>query len=473
MSVVSTVITVITSALIVYYLLHGVLFGGLVVRAAITIARELAWPDTIAHDVTFANPLTPTVSVLVPAHNEGAGILQAVEALLELRYPHVEIIVVDDGSTDRTAAIVIDEFDLVETEVPVLVQTVPQDGATLATYRSRTHPSLILLRKDSVGRRSDAINAALRVSTSELVLMIDGDSILEPDALLHVVQPFVDDAEVVAAGGVVLPSNGARVHRGRIVSTAVPRGWIERTQVLEYLRAFLVGRSGWSSLNGLMIISGAFGLFRRDIVVEMGGLDPTSLAEDADLVLGIHRMLRDRDQPFRVVFVPEPVCWSETPSTVRVLGRQRNRWSQGLGELLWKYRRMMFRPRYGVLGCVTMPYFLAFELFGPAAELVGLSSAVVGIVLGILPARLFLTYLGVSILLSVLVSLAALLVEEVSFARYPRARDVEALFTAAFMEPLWYHLLHSWWRVTGLVRAIRRRESGWGEMTRAGFGQEP
>src|SRR5665647_1202550 len=186
MSVVSTVITVITSALIVYYLLHGVLFGGLVVRAAITIARELAWPDTIAHDVTFANPLTPTVSVLVPAHNEGAGILQAVEALLELRYPHVEIIVVDDGSTDRTAAIVIDEFDLVETEVPVLVQTVPQDGATLATYRSRTHPSLILLRKDSVAPSCGTVCTSTGTSVSELVLMIDGDSILEPDALLPV-----------------------------------------------------------------------------------------------------------------------------------------------------------------------------------------------------------------------------------------------------------------------------------------------
>lgn len=471
MSVLADVVTWVTIVLVVYYLAYNLLFIALVVRAGGAIATELAWPDTMTRDLTFANPLTPGVSVLVPAHNEEAGITQAVTALLDLRYPIVEIVVVDDGSKDRTAQLLIDEFDM----VPATLDTsddVEQEGPTSATLRSRRHPGLVLVRKESVGRRSDAINAALRVSSHDLVCMIDADSLLEPDALLHVVQPFIDDDRVVAAGGVVLPSNGARVHRGRIVSTRVPRHLVVRTQVLEYLRAFLVGRSGWSSMNGLLIISGAFGLFRRQAVLELGGLDPTSLAEDADLVVGIHRMMRDRGEPFRVVFLPEPVCWTEVPATLTVLGKQRKRWSQGLGELLWKYRRMIGRPRYGTLGVLTMPYFLLFELVGPFIEVIGLATVVIGFATGVLPLPLLGIYIGASVLLAVLGSLAALLVEEVSFARYPRRRDVLALVTAAVLEPFWFHFLHSWWRTVGLVRALRRTESGWGEMTRAGFTPE-
>lgn len=471
MTVLADVVFWVTAVLVLYYLAYNVLFIALVARAGGAIAAELAWPDSMTRDLTFANPLTPGVSVLVPAHNEEAGIKQAVIALLELRYPIVEIVVVDDGSKDGTAQILVDEFAM----VPTVLEANPdveQEGATFETLRSTRHPGLVLVRKESVGRRSDAVNAALRVSSHELVCMIDADSLLEPDALLHVVQPFIDDDRVVAAGGVVLPSNGARVHRGRIVSTQIPRHLVVRTQVLEYLRAFLVGRSGWSSMNGLLIISGAFGLFRRQAVLDLGGLDPTSLAEDADLVVGVHKMMRDRGEAFRVVFLPEPVCWTEVPSTLKVLAKQRKRWSQGLGELLWKYRGMIGRPRYGVLGLVTMPYFLMFELVGPFIEVIGLATVVIGFVTGVLPLPLLAIYVGASVLLAVLGSLAAVLVEEVSFARYPRRRDVLALILAAIAEPFWFHFLHSWWRTVGLVRALRRTESGWGEMTRAGFTEE-
>ncbi|MGP7961189.1 glycosyltransferase family 2 protein [Sanguibacter sp. A247] len=467
MSIVESFVWWTTAVLVVYYLAYNVLYIVLVARAGRAIATELAWPAALTRDLTFANPLSPGVSVLVPAHNEEVGILSAVTALLDLRYPTVEIIVADDGSTDRTAAKLIDAFDMVEAELPT-DDRVDQEGLTFATLRSRSHPGLVLVRKASVGRRSDAVNAALRVATQELVCMIDADSLLESDALLHVVQPFIDDDRVVAAGGVVLPSNGSRVHRGRIVTTRIPRSLVVRTQVLEYLRAFLVGRSGWSSLNGLLIISGAFGLFRREIVVELGGLDPTSLAEDADLVVGIHRMMRARGEDFRVVFLPEPVCWTEVPSSLEVLAKQRKRWSQGLGELLWKYRRMIARPSYGMLGMVTMPYFVFFELIGPFIEVAGLVIVVAGFATGALPWQMLAVYAGASVLLAALSSLAAVLVEEVSFARYPRRRDVLALVTTALAEPFWFHFLHSWWRAVGVVRALRRADSGWGVMTREG-----
>ncbi|MGN8246118.1 glycosyltransferase family 2 protein [Cellulomonas soli] len=459
---------VVAFVLIAYYLVYNLLGGLLVARAAAAVVAEAAWPDALTHDLTFANPLTPGVSVLVPAHDEEAGIVPAVTALLGLRYPVLEVVVVDDGSTDRTADLLISTFGMTLQPVPVTAD-LPQEGPTLATYRSTRHPELVLVRKVSVGRRSDAVNAALRRSTQPLVCMIDADSVLEPDALLHVVQPFVDDPRVVAAGGVVLPSNGAQVDHGRITSVRVPRGWLERTQVLEYLRAFLVGRSGWSAVNGLMIISGAFGVFRRDAVLEVGGLDARSLAEDADLVVAVHRLLRDRHEPYAVVFVPEPVCWTEVPSRVAVLARQRHRWSQGLGELLSKYRGMLLRPRYGTLGLVTMPFFLLFELLGPVLEVVGLLVVLVGALTQTLSVAVLAAYLAVSVLLSVVVSLAALLVEESTFARYPRARDTLALVAAAALEPFWYRPMHSWWRTVGLWRAMRGTQSGWGEMTRTGL----
>ena len=465
---VATVATAITVLLTVYYLVYNVLFGALVTRAAFAVAAEVAWPDDLTHELTFSNPLAPGVSVLVPAHNEQAGIVESVTSLLELRYPRVEIIVVDDGSTDRTVALLDEHFGLQPAEIPI-TSPITQEGPTTATFRSVDHPELIVISKASVGRRSDAVNAAFRRATQPLVCMIDADSILEPDALLHVVQPLIDDPLVVAAGGVVLPSNGARVERGRLTSITVPSTWTERTQVLEYLRAFLVGRSGWSAVNGLMIISGAFGLFRRDVMAEVGGLDETSLAEDADLVVAVHRLFRDRKEPYKVVFVPEPVCWTEVPSTLTILANQRKRWSQGLGELLGKHRSMLGRPRYGALGLVTMPYFLAFELLGPVAELVGVVVSVVGVLTGWVPLPVFTAYFTVSVLLSVGVSLAALLVEESSFARYPRARDSAVLALTALLEPLWYRYLHSWWRIVGLWRALRRTRSGWGEMTRTGF----
>lgn len=470
MTALTTIVTVVTTVLVVYYLLYNLVYILLVVRAGAAIADDIAWPAELTQALTFANPLAPGVSVIVPAHNEATVILESVTALLQLRYARTEVVVVDDGSRDSTAAILVDAFDMVPDRMAV-ASAIEQEGATIETLRSRVHPGLILVRKESVGRRSDAVNAGLRVASHELVCMIDADSILDPDALLHVVQPFIDDDRVVAAGGVVLPSNGATVRAGRIVSTRVPRSIIVRTQVLEYLRAFLVGRSGWSSLNGLLIISGAFGIFRRQAVVDLGGLDAASLAEDADLVVGLHRMMRERGVPFRVVFCPEPVCWTEVPSTLKVLRKQRERWSQGLGELLWKYRHMIGRPRFGVLGVVTMPYFVLFELVGPFVELLGIAMIALGLVTGTLPWSLLWMYVGASVLLATLGSLAAMLVEEVSFARYPRARDVGALVWAALAEPFWFHFLHSWWRAVGVVRALRRKESEWGEMARAGFTQ--
>jgi len=212
---------------------------------------------------------------------------------------------------------------------------------------------------------------------------VDADSLLEEESLLRVVKPFIDDPRVVATGGAIRAANGSTVERGRVVDATMPRSWIERVQVLEYLRSFLLGRTGWSRLGALLIISGAFGVFRRDVVLEVGGLDLETLGEDAELVTRIHRMTSEQRRDFRVAFVAEPVCWTEVPHSGAILSRQRRRWSQGLAEILWKHRRMMLNPRYGRIGLVALPYYFLFELIGPIVELTGLPIVALGLAFGL------------------------------------------------------------------------------------------
>jgi cellulose synthase/poly-beta-1,6-N-acetylglucosamine synthase-like glycosyltransferase len=300
--------------------------------------------------------------------------------------------------------------------------------------------------------------------------MVDADSLLEADALLRVARPFVEDpANVVAAGGVIRAANGAVTDRGSVIEPRLSPKWLVRIQSVEYLRSFLLGRTGWADAQALLIISGAFGLFRRDLVVEIGGLDAASLAEDAELVVTLQEHLRRARRPHRVVFVPEPVCWTEVPETVAVLGRQRKRWSHGLAQLLWKHRSMIGNPRYGTVGLLALPFFLLFELLGPLVELLGLVSVVLAAWLGILDGRTALVMVGLALAVGTLLSTTAVAVEEFTYHRYRRGRDLLALLAAGLVENLGYRQLHAWFRLRGLVAALLRRTPAWTPMPRTGF----
>jgi cellulose synthase/poly-beta-1,6-N-acetylglucosamine synthase-like glycosyltransferase len=244
---------------------------------------------------------------------------------------------------------------------------------------------------------------------------------------------------------------------------------VVRVQVLEYLRSFLLGRTGWADAQALLIISGAFGLFRRDIVVEVGGMDPRSLAEDAELVVTIQEQLRRQRRPHRVVFIPQTVCWTEVPETWGVLGRQRKRWSHGLGQLLWKHRRMIGNPRYGPIGLLALPFFLLFELLGPVVELVGVAAVVTSLALGLVPWATAAAVLVLAVTLGVLLSATAIAVEEVTYHRYGRGRDLLNLMGAAVVEHLWFRWAHSWYRLRGLIAALTHRNPVWTAMPRVGF----
>jgi cellulose synthase/poly-beta-1,6-N-acetylglucosamine synthase-like glycosyltransferase len=439
--------------------------------------RRLAFAG---YDEWFLDPHARGVSVLMPAFNESATILTSVMAMTSLRYPDFEVVVIDDGSTDGTSALLIEEFDM--KEVPLVAAgSIPTKGEIVSTWVSRRGARNLALVVKTNGGKADSLNAGINYSRKELVCMVDADSLLDPDALLNVARPFADDpGHVVAAGGVVRVANGSKVDRGRVIDVKMPRRWIARIQVVEYLRAFLVGRSGWSRAGGLLVISGAFGVFRKDVLFEVDGLATDCIGEDAELVVRLHRHLGETDRKGGVIFVPEPVAWTEVPNSRAVLRKQRRRWHRGLSEILWRHKRMLFRPRYGVVGVVAMPWFVAFELLAPVVEVAGLLLMVflVGSLAletwffpgwDVVNPPLVIILLTASVLFAVLVTLVSLLAEEVSFRRYRGVPDLLRAMWAAVEENLGYRQLNAFWRLQGMVEAIRGTRHDWGTMERQGF----
>jgi cellulose synthase/poly-beta-1,6-N-acetylglucosamine synthase-like glycosyltransferase len=454
---------------LVYFLVLNSTYLLLIALATFDVGHTMRRSSFAGHDDVFANPLTPAVSMVAPAYNEEVTIVDSVRAMLALKYPVHEVIVVDDGSTDRTFELLRDAFDLVPVE-RVIPDDVPTVGAVRSVHAARGGAPLVVVRKDNGAGRSDPLNVGINAARHPLVCVVDADSLLDEESLLRVAKPFVDDpVRVVASGGVIRAINGSIVERGRLIEPRMPRRWIARVQVVEYLRSFLLGRTGWSRLDGLLIISGAFGLFRRDLLVEVGGMDLTTIGEDAELVAKIHHTLRREKRDYRIVFVAEPVCWTEVPESATVLARQRRRWSRGLCEVLWKHRGMMFNPRYGRIGMVTMPYYLFFELLGPVVELTGIVAVSLGLALGFVNMPFALLFALVALGYGLLLSVTAVAVEEMTFHRYRRWRDLGIALLATLVEFVGYRQLHAWWRLQGIVSALRRKEHTWGVMTRTGF----
>jgi cellulose synthase/poly-beta-1,6-N-acetylglucosamine synthase-like glycosyltransferase len=450
---------------LVYFLVVNGWYMLLLVSSLLEMWRHMLLIADESRHLLLSSTLSPTISILAPAFNEESTIEASLRALLALQYPSLEIIVISDGSKDSTVQVLIDRFDLVP--VKTIYEQRIKTKPVRSLYRSATYPALVVVDKDN-GGKADALNVGLSFAKGELVCAMDADTLIEADGLQRMVRPFLYATDVVATGGTIRVVNGSEVKFGRVVRTRVPTNPIAGMQVVEYLRAFLFGRLGWNRLGGNIIISGAFGLFRRDAVVNSGGYLHDTVGEDMELVLRLKRLSYERGGPGKIAFVPDPVAWTEVPESLKVLGRQRDRWHRGLADVLWRHRRMLLNPRYGVTGLVVFPYYTFVELLAPVIEAIGLISLAIGLIFHIVDwnfaALFYLTAYGLGTALTAF----TLILEDLSFHRYETFRDRALLFWWALMENLGYRQLTVYWRLRGLWKFLRGRKD-WGVMDRKGF----
>jgi cellulose synthase/poly-beta-1,6-N-acetylglucosamine synthase-like glycosyltransferase len=406
----------------------------------------------------------PPISILVPAHNEQMSIAASVRSLLQLGYSDLEIVVINDGSADKTLEVLIEEFDLYQ--FPESFDPFLETNALRAIYHSRSHPNLRVIDKER-GGKADALNAGINCARFPIVCSVDADSMLQRDSLKLAVQPFMEDSTTVASGGTVRVANGCEMIGGFLVKVGLPRNYIARIQVVEYLRAFLFGRMGWSPLNAVPIISGAFGLFLKQSVVAVGGYRKDTIGEDMDLVVRLHRYHRLKGLPYRIGFVPDPICWTEAPVDLKTLRNQRVRWQRGLCESIAQSPDLLFNPKAGPVGVLALPFLTLFELIGPLVEMVGYLFLAAGLVLGLVSIQYLVAFLAVAIGLGIFLSACSLLLEELAFHIYPRYGHMLRLLLATVLENIGYRQMTLYWRLVGLLHWLFRRAKSWGEMKRS------
>lgn len=411
--------------------------------------------------------VTPPIAILVPAYNEQSTVVESVRSLLALQYPVFEVVVINDGSRDATLATLIEAFQLapVTRSYESSVAHVPIRGL----YGSPEYPRLLVIDKAN-GGKADALNAGINLCRAPLFCAVDADSMLEADALLRAVQPFVDDPiRTVAVGGAVRTVNGCTVRRGRVVRIDLPRRLLPLLQTVEYLRAFLMGRLAWERLRALTLISGAFGIFRRQVAVDVGGYSRATVGEDLEIIMRIHRWMLDRKVDYRIHFVPEPVCWTEVPEHFRVLARQRIRWQRGALETFFRYKDMLLRPRYGRIGTLGLVHMLIVDVLGPPIEVLGYLLLPLFWMFGLLHPDQGFAYLAVTFTFGVFLSIATLILEEMELQRFSRPAHLLLLTGIAIVENFGYRQINNFWRVVGWWRFAKGVRHEWGEMTRSGF----
>jgi cellulose synthase/poly-beta-1,6-N-acetylglucosamine synthase-like glycosyltransferase len=459
----------ISAMILVYFFLINSLYLLFIILSIFGIFRHRNTTAFVNFKEIFKMPFVKPISIIAPAYNEGMGIVESAKSLLSLEYPLYEVIVVNDGSTDNTLEKLTEAFDLKKSKrvFRKTLGTKPIKGI----YISPSNPKLTVVDKVN-GRKADALNAGLNVSRYPLFCGIDGDSLLEKDSLLKMARPFLEDpVKTVGTGGIIRLSNGCKVKSGQVVRVGLPRNALARFQILEYLRAFLGGRIGLSMIKSILIISGAFGLFRKDIAIQCGGYRAETIGEDMDLVVRMRKYLHEKKIPFVFRFIPDPICWTEAPETLKSLAGQRNRWHRGLVESLVYSSKMIFNPRYGVTGMFAMPFYVIFEMLGPLIEVAGYVIFTVLVLMGRFNQPFAILFFLLAVVFGILLSLLAVLLEEYSTRRYPRLRDLIIIVAFGLLENIVYR---QWLAV---IRAmafldIARGKKDWGKMEKKGFSLE-
>jgi len=443
----------------------------LTVFSAVTLRKYLRKNSYVDYNSIVASPLAPSLSVIAPAFNESETIIDNIRTLLSLYYNNYEVVIVNDGSKDDSLEKIIAAYELEKVNYYFDYRLPCKRIRGVYKSRNRSFKKLTVIDKAN-GGKADSLNAGLNVCRNDLVVSIDADSIMEPDALLKLVKPFMEAKEkrVIGVGGVIRIANSCEIADGHIQKVNLPKKFLPRAQVMEYTRAFLMGRMAWSELDGLLLISGALGMFDREIVIKSGGYSTSTVGEDMELVVRIRRYMSEHGLDYDVVYIPDPLCWTEVPSSLRVLARQRSRWTRGTMETLFTHRKLFFNRKYKKLGLLGYPYWLAFEYLAPIIEFLGICWFIFLVITGSLNWPFFLLLLGFVYFFAVSLSIWSVLFEEITFHKYEKRRDVMRLVAIAFLEPLFYHPMVMLMNIKGNVDKILQRNK-WGKMERKGFGK--
>lgn len=423
----------------------------------------------VDYNVLLTSEFAPKLSLIAPAYNEGFTIEENVKSLLSLNYNNYQVIVVNDGSKDNSMEILIRTYDLVLTELEVHSKIETKKIKGLYRSRNAAFKKLIVVDKEN-GGKADALNAGLNIAEYPYVVCIDVDCILDKDSLLKLAKPFLEShgKRIIATGGVVRIANQCIIKNGRLVEVNVPDSMLSRIQVLEYLRAFLLGRMAWGRLDGLLLISGAFGAFDKEIALLAGGYSTKTVGEDMELVVRMRRYMLENKLPYAVSYIPDPLCWTEAPEEFKIFKKQRSRWMRGTIETLSIHKKMFLNPNYKLLGLISVPYWTLFEFLAPAIEFIGLIMTVIFLISGMLNWHFFFLLVLFVYSFAIFFSVIALYCEERTYHKYPKQADFVKLLLAAFIEPLYFHPITVYSALVGYKEKVMGTK-GWGEMTRKGF----
>jgi len=443
----------------------------LTIFSAITLRKYLRKNSYVDYNSIVSSPLSPSLSVIAPAYNESRSIVNNIRTLLSLYYNNYEVVVINDGSKDDTLEKIIEAYELEKVNYYFDYRLPCERIRGVYKSQNRSFKRLTVIDKQN-GGKADTLNAGLNVCRNDLVVCVDADSIMEPDALLKLVKPFMEakGKRVIGAGGVIRIANSCEISGGHIKKINLPKQFLPRAQVMEYTRAFLMGRMAWSELDGLLLISGALGMFDREIVIQAGGYSTKTVGEDMELVVRIRRYMTDNGLDYDVVYIPDPLCWTEVPANWKILARQRSRWTRGTMETLITHRKLFFNRKYGKLGMLGYPYWLVFEYLAPIIEFLGILWFFFLVITSRLNWPFFLLLTGFVYFFAVSLSIWAVLFEEITFHKYEKRRDVLKLVLTAFLEPLFYHPLVMLMSIKGNIDKLLNKKS-WGKMERKGFGK--
>lgn len=451
--------------ILMYFLIANAVYTVLMVLSLYAVSIHSRFAAHSGHADLMDSPVTPPVALLVPCFNEQDVIVATVESMLELKYPEKEVIVIDDGSEDATLIRLIQRFQL--QRMDLIYREKIKANAPTSFFYNPLIPELLVVVKPN-GGKSDALNVGINISRSPYFCTVDADSIVEDEALLRLMAPIVHSTvNTVVSGGVVRIANGCTVERGRVTKIGLPRTWIERCQVVEYIRTFLFGRPGWDFLKANFICSGAFCLLHKESVVLAGGFGNDTVTEDIDMIAMLHRFLREKKWKYRMVFTTDPVCWTECPKTISMLARQRRRWQLGLLQTAVKHDTLIFNGRHGMLGILSVPFHAYIEAIGCVVEALGLVILPLSFFIGAMPFSLFLLLMFLAFGYGTLLSMASVLLAEATVRRYPKVSDMFTLVQYAFLENLGYRQLVSIFRAQGVFRYFTGARK-WELVTHAG-----